>query len=66
MNFDCEEKTSPPQVRGRNNTKSKVLVRSHAMREEASPPREPTPTSHHRGSQRQHLNIPRVSRVAPA
>ncbi|KAI4468669.1 pyruvate dehydrogenase e1 component alpha subunit bacterial and organellar [Holotrichia oblita] len=30
-----------------NNTKSKVLVRSHAMREEASPPREPTPTSQH-------------------
>lgn len=28
-----------------NNAKSKVLVRSHAMREETSPPREPTPIS---------------------
>lgn len=28
-----------------NNAKSKVLVRSHAMREETSPPREPTPTT---------------------
>lgn len=28
-----------------NNAKSKVLVRSHAMREETSPPREPSPTS---------------------
>lgn len=44
MDVGIEDSTSPPQSRGRNNSKLKVLVRSHAMREETSPPREPTPT----------------------
>lgn len=41
METESEEHTSPPQSRGRTNSKLKVLVRSHAMREEASPPRDP-------------------------
>ncbi|XP_017778860.1 PREDICTED: cAMP-regulated phosphoprotein 21 isoform X2 [Nicrophorus vespilloides] len=35
----------PQQSRVRNISKLKVLGRSHAMREETSPPREPTPTA---------------------
>nr|XP_022901766.1 cAMP-regulated phosphoprotein 21 isoform X1 [Onthophagus taurus]XP_022901767.1 cAMP-regulated phosphoprotein 21 isoform X1 [Onthophagus taurus]XP_022901768.1 cAMP-regulated phosphoprotein 21 isoform X1 [Onthophagus taurus] len=42
---DCDGNLQPPQSRGRNNSTKSKLLRSHAMREEASPPREPTPTS---------------------
>uniref|UniRef100_A0A1Y1L854 R3H domain-containing protein n=1 Tax=Photinus pyralis TaxID=7054 RepID=A0A1Y1L854_PHOPY len=41
MELESEGQTSAPQSRGRTNSKLKVLVRSHAMREEASPPRDP-------------------------
>ncbi|XP_025830022.1 cAMP-regulated phosphoprotein 21 isoform X2 [Agrilus planipennis] len=40
MDPDPDEGNSPQQTR-RNNSKLKVLVRSHAMREETSPPRDP-------------------------
>ncbi|XP_063918685.1 cAMP-regulated phosphoprotein 21 isoform X3 [Zophobas morio] len=43
MNIENEEKSSPSS-RGRHNSKLKVLVRSHAIREEASPPRESSPS----------------------
>ncbi|KAK5647275.1 hypothetical protein RI129_002167 [Pyrocoelia pectoralis] len=41
MELESEGQRSTPQSRGRSNSKLKVLVRSHAMREEASPPRDP-------------------------
>ncbi|KAF5274789.1 hypothetical protein FQR65_LT00372 [Abscondita terminalis] len=41
MEIEPEPQTSVPQSRGRTNSKLKVLVRSHAMREETSPPRDP-------------------------
>ncbi|XP_044264691.1 cAMP-regulated phosphoprotein 21 isoform X2 [Tribolium madens] len=43
MNIENEDKSSQSS-RGRHNSKLKVLVRSHAIREEASPPRESSPS----------------------
>nr|XP_008195354.1 PREDICTED: cAMP-regulated phosphoprotein 21 isoform X3 [Tribolium castaneum] len=43
MNIENEDKSSQVS-RGRHNSKLKVLVRSHAIREEASPPRESSPS----------------------
>ncbi|CAG9813177.1 unnamed protein product [Phaedon cochleariae] len=46
VTVDSEEGENPsssPPSRSRHNSKPKVLVRSHAMREETSPPREPSP-----------------------
>ncbi|KAF5281814.1 hypothetical protein FQA39_LY05028 [Lamprigera yunnana] len=39
--MEIEPETSAPQSRGRPSSKLKVLVRSHAMQEETSPPRDP-------------------------
>jgi encore-like protein len=44
MNIENEEKSSTSSSRGRHNSKLKVLVRSHAIREETSPPRESSPS----------------------
>ncbi|KAJ8925531.1 hypothetical protein NQ315_009370 [Exocentrus adspersus] len=44
---EVDRSSTPPSVRGRHNSKLKVLVRSHAMREETSPPREPSPNVLH-------------------
>ncbi|RZB54402.1 cAMP-regulated phosphoprotein 21, partial [Asbolus verrucosus] len=43
MNIENDEKSIAPSSRGKHNSKSKVLVRSHAIREETSPPRESPP-----------------------
>ncbi|CAG9860010.1 unnamed protein product [Phyllotreta striolata] len=48
---ESDNSSSTTSCRTRNNAKLKVLVRSHAMREETSPPREPSPNH-------QHLNQP--------
>jgi len=42
---DTEDKSPPPPPRVRSHAKVKLLVRSHAMREETSPP--PDPEAHH-------------------
>ncbi|XP_057655106.1 cAMP-regulated phosphoprotein 21 isoform X2 [Diorhabda carinulata] len=57
-----DNSSSTPSSRvSRNNSKLKVLVRSHAMREETSPPREPSPNLQHHQQQYHQSETPLLS-----
>ncbi|KAJ8969375.1 hypothetical protein NQ317_002008 [Molorchus minor] len=44
---EVEHSSTTPPSRGRHNSRLKVLGRSEALREETSPPREPSPNNNH-------------------
>ncbi|XP_072388569.1 uncharacterized protein enc isoform X1 [Diabrotica undecimpunctata] len=59
---ETDNSSSAPSSRvSRSNSKLKVLVRSHAMREETSPPREPSPNTQH--PQQQPLHSPCITLI---